>query len=278
MDLVPEYTKLRRVALFRPRAEDIIMNHLYEEMPDPEGVRAEIGLVDSLLCSLGVDVEMLSFPAPPNMIFLRDLALVGLPKYSHHTTSHPLAMLSRMFHKERESEPYLLGAALDALGIWVDTWPLGGGSFEASDLLVTDKAYYACGNRSKPQMLTHLKRRLNMEVEMLDNHELRVPQHLLGCKVPFAENRVLSRDEVLRHNLGCFAWLPVEESEETTAGYGMNILVLGPNEIIMPSGCPELKAQYEASGIKVRGEVVMPNILKMGGGLACICLPLRRSS
>jgi N-dimethylarginine dimethylaminohydrolase len=54
------------------------------------------------------------------------------------------------------------------------------------------------------------------------------------------------------------------------------VLCVGPGRVIMPEGCPRLKAALERQGIRVAAEIRITQLLNAAGGIACASAPLSR--
>jgi N-dimethylarginine dimethylaminohydrolase len=103
-----------------------------------------------------------------------------------------------------------------------------------------------------------------------------IPQHILGGAHIVDKDTVIQRKAIIKHDLGFKNVIELEETDEVVNGYAMNIVTIGPMEIIMPSGNPKTKAIYEANGIKVH-ESPGVEYGKMGGCFACATLPIKRA-
>jgi N-dimethylarginine dimethylaminohydrolase len=55
----------------------------------------------------------------------------------------------------------------------------------------------------------------------------------------------------------------------------MNWVCLGPNEVLMPAGCPDTQARLRAAGVEVY-ETDVSEYLKAGGALGCLMGILER--
>ena len=69
--------------------------------------------------------------------------------------------------------------------------------------------------------------------------------------------------------------ITLTEDSEVVNGYACNVVTIGPNEIVMPSGNPMTKRFYETQGLKVH-ETPTQEISMMAGSLACMTLPIKR--
>ena len=66
-----------------------------------------------------------------------------------------------------------------------------------------------------------------------------------------------------------YAIVAVPETEEVSRRQGMNIVTIAPRTVIMPSGCPGLKALYLKAGLTIAAEVEISQLVNGAGGLAC---------
>jgi len=106
-------------------------------------------------------------------------------------------------------------------------------------------------------------------------------QHLLGIMVPLSKDRVIvdaertspALDRMLS-NRGLDR-IDVDATEENRVGRGMNVVVLGPDQLVMPAGCPELVTQFRSSGVEVH-EVAVPSYVQAAGALGCLTAIIRR--
>jgi N-dimethylarginine dimethylaminohydrolase len=93
--------------------------------------------------------------------------------------------------------------------------------------------------------------------------------HILDKKL--ASRRVQYRIDQIED----YDFIDFDENEEIREGFALNIVTISPREILMPANNPNTRKKMETSGI-VCHEVSVQEIHKMGGGLACMILPLWR--
>jgi len=136
------------------------------------------------------------------------------------------------------------------------------------------------GNRTNIIAYNQLKAffsRKGWTVNMIAAQPEGVPQHILGAKHIVSQDTLISRNHVNNSNIHSSFdnVIALTENDEVCDGYAMNVVTLGPNEIIMPSGNPVTKKLYESHGLIVH-ETPTREISKMAGSLACMTLPLER--
>jgi N-dimethylarginine dimethylaminohydrolase len=108
-------------------------------------------------------------------------------------------------------------------------------------------------------------------------------QHLLGV-VNFLDAGLAAVDAarvtpVLRGVLGEHGYrlLELPADGELDRGRGMNFVAVGPSSVLMPAGCPGIRARLEAERVSVR-EVGIGEYLKAAGGLGCLTGILAREA
>jgi len=271
--VLSEYGRLRWVALAIPALD--AFNHLrypaeasFVEIPDVRKVQEEMNAYCQLLTWLGVKVSRFYYEEYPNQIFLRDLAFAFPDR----------TLLAKPKYPVRDGEQDRLKDFLVSVGVATTEQP--NGTFEAADVLVTspDQMVVAVGNRTSEQgigALVRIAAQNYMHVKEIAAIDSDIPQHLLGHKHIVGPDFMLSRYQLSDDDLGMRDVLCLPETEEIVKGYAMNIVTVAENTIIMPAGCPRTRNIYVLEGLTVY-ETPMTEIHKMGGGLACITLPLQR--
>jgi len=106
-------------------------------------------------------------------------------------------------------------------------------------------------------------------------------QHLLGVVVPLDrdlavvdEERVSSELAALLRDHG-IRTIPLPADEENRGRRGMNGVVLGPREWVMPSGCPGICERLERQGVKVH-VLSVDAYVQAAGALGCLTAVIRR--
>ncbi len=275
-----EYLRLKRVALYRPRLAEItvkdIQSHMYELSPDPTKVLKEFSGIVSKLKSLGVEVVVLEdrgaeTEKTSNMIFLRDTAFVF----------NQTIMLANMKHQIRKAEPQKLAKLLcnnDSSYAKHIRDDLRENTMEGADLFVlsTSQLCLYSGLRTSKGTQTVLAESFpKTTIKAIKASITRIPQHLLGALHIVDEGLILRRYTYCKDSIGGFRVVDFDEGSEITNGFALNIITLGPREVLMPANRPNTQARLEAAGVKCH-TVEIEEIHKMGGGLACMALPLER--
>lgn len=275
-----EYDRLQSVMLHIPRRNEIEYFNpkraMYKEIPNYEKLLEEVDQYRSLLLSLGVfvyddlyfhETEMRPFP---NQIFMRDLAVItpdsiilANPKYDIRKGEEK-NMLDTLRHWGYTGRVIQLASSITMEGadfFWISE----------SEVLIS------VGNRTSQGFVDNFKFFYpNIRVRTVEAAPEGIPQHILGGAHIISADTVIQRKSIVKHDLGFKNVISLDETHEVVNGYSMNIVTLGPNEIIMPAGNPETRAIYEKHGIIVH-ESPMSEIGKMGGCAACMTLPIKRS-
>ncbi len=188
------------------------------------------------------------------------------------------AVVARMASAVRAGEEKYAAFALAGLDIPIAATVAGKGLFEGADALWLDEKTMLCGtgNRTNREGFLQLKRALALQgAEVLSVPMPGGVQHLLGLlqivdrrlallrtgKAPAALKAVLKRRG--------FKIIPVPETDEVRLRQGMNTVTVAPRRLLMPSGCPGLKALYLKAGLRIAAEVKISQLINGAGGLAC---------
>lgn len=274
-----EYSQLKRVALYRPALDEIEQKDakaaMYIDIPDPVKVLKEFDGIVEKLQSLDIEVVVLEqaegLPKTSNMIFLRDVAFPFRDEI----------VLANMKHHLRDAEPekfkkLLLAKYPDAANLFVNLDKSI--SMEGADIFAIneDLLYVYTGNRTSDGIDLALQRIFpSTSVETIEANITGVPQHILGG-VHILDDKLASRRiEFCTDDIEDYEFIDFKEDAETKSGFSLNILTLAPREVLMPANNPVTKSHLEANGI-ICHEVDVNEIHKMGGGLACMALPLYR--
>jgi N-dimethylarginine dimethylaminohydrolase len=244
--------------------------------PSLAGLRQECEEVRSFFESVGVTVHLHAPPVPPplNYLFMRDLVLM----------TPAGAIVARPASPVRAGEARVVAEALAELGIPIIGTPTGEATLEGADALWLDAQtlILGTGNRTNQAGLRWLSARMEeIGVSVLDVPVPAGAQHLLGIMVPLSKDRVIvdaertspALDRMLS-NRGLDR-IDVDATEENRVGRGMNVVVLGPDQLVMPAGCPELVTQFRSSGVEVH-EVAVPSYVQAAGALGCLTAIIRR--
>jgi N-dimethylarginine dimethylaminohydrolase len=234
------------------------------------------GIVDTLQ-KLGVTVIVLESQADDvrttNMIYLRDVAMAFQDKL----------VLANMKHPVRSSEPSKFQRFLTRYHksfqnayVKLDTAV----SMEGADMFVIGKKliYAYVGSRTSPNVAQCIEEVFpETDIRAIEANIHGIPQHILGGVHIVGEHTATRRIHYCRDNIEEIKFIDFEESNETSKGFSLNIVTIGPHEILMPAGNPTTKRTLESHGI-ICHEVAIQEIHKMGGGLACMVLPLWREN
>lgn len=282
MDLIHidnEYTKLLKIALYKPSMQEIYQGPpsraMYLDRPDPNKVLREFdGIVERFL-KLNIEVVVLipdqNSAVTTNMIYLRDVAFVGGNE----------VYLANMKHTLREYEPpkfkQLLSVYNPSYKKHLRTVPRQY-SLEGADLMhYEQKSLIAyTGSRTNHKAANFIKNKLNTK----DYHDVKanisgVPQHLLGGLHIVDRQTATRRTQYCPYSVDHLKFIDFVENEEVSKGFSLNIVTVGPNEVLMPKNRPKTKYTLEQNNVLCH-EVEIDEIHKMGGGLACMTLPLTR--
>jgi N-dimethylarginine dimethylaminohydrolase len=275
-----EYKRLKAVLLYCPGREMLEIKdpnaaqHLARIAP--RKIRREYGKLAAILKKHGVAVRMIptrtltggGLPGKYNLMYVRDLFINTMEG----------AVIARMASTVRAGEEKFAAAALAGLGMPILGSIAGKGLFEGADALWLDERTVLCGtgNRTNSEGFRQLRALLALQGVSALNAELPGGvQHLLGLlqivdrklalvRVQKATGRIRA---ILKKNK--FTVIPVPETDEVWRHQGMNIITIAPRTIIMPSGCPGLKALYRKAGLTVTAEVEISQLVNGAGGLAC---------
>lgn len=283
MDLVRytnEFEALKSAALYRPRVDEISQDDpavsMYESVPEPHKVLREVDAVIKKLTELRVHVEVLegslgeNNPITTNMIYLRDTAFIFRDKIIAANMKFPL---------RRDEPPKLANLLIKNNQRYSDhiVSDTVSHSFEGADFLVFENnvSVYT-GYRTDVGSLNEF----NKLFEAANFTEIqasisRVPQHILGGVHIVDSDLGLRRNKYCKDNIAGIKFIDFEENDEITKGFALNIITLGPKEILMPANRPSTQSKLEKAGILCH-TVEIDEIHKMGGGLACMMLPLVR--
>lgn len=206
--------------------------------------------------------------APPNLMFCRD----------HFFMTPWGAVLGRMASPVRAGEEKWAQLALAQAGVPIAQMIRGTGVFEGADALWFDQNTVAIGignrtNMEGAQQLTHF-----LNTEGVDTVLVPLPksvQHLLGLLQIVDRQTALVRASLIDDTLSSVLKtkftqiIVVPETREVTELQGMNVVCVGPRQVIMAANCPSLRALYESHNIHVMAEVDISQYLCAAGGIAC---------
>lgn len=275
-----EFGKLIRVALYKPRLDEIFQGKpneaMYSSTPEAKKVISEIKNVADAFADLGVEVVLLEdleqlHPQTTNMIFLRDVAAAIDDKI----------ILANMKYALRKAEPckfrdLLIDKCKVSEGVFVEL-PTNM-TMEGADIILRGESQVLAytGFRTSSKAIDKIAKHLKLGVESIPANIQKVPQHLLGAMHIVGPSIIARRPRYCSTRIDGFGYIDFNETDEIKSNFAMNIVTIAPNEILMPSGCPETKKTFEENGVKCH-VVDIDEIHKMGGGLACMTLPLERA-
>lgn len=270
-----EWAPLRAVLLHRPGTE------IKSAPDDPNAVqmlaavdfermRREHDALAEAYRSAGVTVHYLEpvTAPPPNTIFMRDLFFM----------TPEGAVLARPASTVRAGEEVRVARRLADLDIPILRSVRGAGTFEGADALWMDEntVLLTTGLRTNDEGATQVQALLEeMGVEVVRVDLPYGTMHLLGT-VNFADRdlavvwpgRVPHKVVKLLRARGLeVLWLP--NDQETIPGMALNFVALGPRRVLMPAGCPQTRAMYQAAGIECI-EVEIDELRKAAGGMGCL--------
>lgn len=275
-----EYSKLTAVAIHIPRRKEVVVPYpemvMFQSVPNYEDLLWEIDQYRTLLKSLGIkvyddaqfkDADM--YGPFPNLVYHRDLAVITPDRLILANPKYPIRKNEQeiMFATMRRNG--YIGAYMD---LPEDVTMEGADFFWINE----KECIISVGNRTSPEFVELFSKMYpEVNVRTVEAAPEGIPQHILGGAHIVNEDTIIQRKAIIPHDLGFKNVIELEETHEVVKGYAMNIVTIGPMEIIMPMGNPKTKAIYESHGIKVH-ETPCYNLMKMGGALACATLPLKR--
>lgn len=250
--------------------------HLMLSWPDLAQLQAEMEGIRSYFEGQGVQVHVHrpEDPPPLNYLFMRDLVMM----------TPAGAIVCRPASPVRAPEARWASQALAELGIPIVGTPTGTATLEGADALWLDSKTLLLGTGIRTNAAGLIWLRTRMSEQGVTVLEVPVPpgaQHLLGVVVPVNADRVIvdearispALDRVLTDR--GFARISVDDGSENRVRRGMNVVVLGPDHLVMPSGCPRLAAQFRSEGLQV-DELAVDGYVQAAGALGCLTAVLRR--
>jgi len=275
-----EHRPLRAVLMRWPGDEMRYADHpdrwLHLERPDLDTLRRQAEAIAEALSARGCAVRWLRTEAPsPNLLFMRDTFWM----------TPEGAVIGRMGSQQRAGEERFTAQALAQAGVPILSTPRGQATFEGADALWIDAqtVFVGQGRRTNPAGLAHLQRTL--DGDGISWTPVTLPgttQHLLGVlnfidadHVGVWEGRTPPELVEALAARG-FRILSLPDGPELSEGRAMNWVCLGPNEVLMPAGCPGTRARLRDAGVGVC-EADVSEYLKAGGALGCLVGILERS-
>jgi len=276
-----EYSKLKKIALYKPTRDEIFQGDptevMYISRPDPEKVFSEFNGIVKAFEDLGVEVVILhddtkKLPNTPNMIYLRDVATII------NRTIIPANMKFKIRHEEPNKFLKLLAKKDPAYKDAVKP-VLKNETMEGADILLLSHNQICTytGYRTSSDAISAIAKDLHIEAVDIQANINKIPQHLLGGIHILSENLMTRRSAYCKTNIGTHKAIDFEENSEVRLKFSLNIVTINLKVVLMPSGCPITQKKLEENDI-ICHTVNIDEIHKMGGGLACMTLPLLRSS
>lgn len=275
-----EYSKLESVMIHIPRIGEVVVKDakevMFKQVPNYDALLEEVDQYRTLLMELGIkvyddidfrDTDLNPFP---NQIFARDLAIIT-PNYY---------IMANPKYKIRKGEQFNALTTIRRHGYIGQVLELPiNMTMEGADFFwINEKeVLISVGNRTSDLFAETFQCLYpDIKVRTVAAAAEGIPQHILGGAHIVDKDTIIQRKAIIKHDLGFKNVIELEETDEVVNGYAMNIVTIGPMEIIMPSGNPKTKAIYEANGIKVH-ESPGVEYGKMGGCFACATLPIKRA-
>jgi N-dimethylarginine dimethylaminohydrolase len=252
-------------------------NHqLMLAQPDLDRIRRQTEGLAAIYERAGVTVHLANLrePPPPNFLFQRDL-FWATPQG---------VVLARPAARQRAGEERCMARVLAGLAVPVLFHPFGAATFEGADALWLDPATVLLGGgvRTNRAAVAQLRGLLaGMGVEVLEVPLPAGVQHLLGV-VNFVDRdlAVVNGGRMTTQLTGLLTGrgirqIVLEPDAELTAGLGMNFVTLAPRRLLMPAGCPGIRARFRSEGLEVL-EAEIGEYRKAAGGIGCVTGVLRR--
>jgi len=238
--------------------------------PDAERLGQQADGVAHFFASRGITVHRTRphGPLSPNFLFMRDLFFM----------TPEGAVVARMGAEQRAGEERHVAASLATAGVPILHTMRGQATFEGADALWLrpDLVIVGTGVRTNAEGRAQLQGVL--ADQGVDLRTVSCPagtQHLqgvisfLGPELAVAHGQRLTPEIAQVMEAAGYELLILEPSEELEGGRAMNIVTLGPNEIVMPSGCPQTQATFEARGIQTHS-LEVTEYIKAAGALGCL--------
>lgn len=269
-----EWDPLRAVLLHEPGAEwDNLTNADAAQMlslPDPAIARAQHQALAAAYAAAGVAVhyiEPLQTP-PPNLLFAADLFFM----------TPEGAILGRPASTVRAGEERWVARRLADLGVPILRAVRGDAVFEGADAMWLDAqtVLLGLGRRTNAAAAAQLAATLaELGVGVIQTQLPSDAMHLMGQlrlvdgDLALAWPGRLDGNAVaaLRARDYQIAFIP-DEMEAAHRG-ALNVVTLGPRQILMPTACPRTQQFYETHHIACHTTPI-PELLKAAGGIACL--------
>ncbi|MYR48479.1 amidinotransferase [Streptomyces sp. SID4928] len=273
-----ETAALRSVLLVRPPDSVGAVRRpgasLMVGLVDLPAMRAQCDALADRLRDDGVEVHLAAPEASPNVVFARDLFWM----------TPAGAVLARMASAQRAGEERHAALALAGAGFPILRTVSGTAVFEGADALWIDPSTVVVGTGFRTNAAGAAA--VASAVAELGARVVTVPlapgvQHLLGTVV------FLGPSTAVVHRAACppelaallaaygYRVIPLPPDEELLVRRGMNLLVLAPERVLMPAGCPGIRRTLERAGVAV-DEIDVGAYLRAAGGIGCVTGVVRR--
>jgi N-dimethylarginine dimethylaminohydrolase len=251
-------------------------------LPDVDRAREQHMQLAATYEAAGISVHWVAPPLSltvtptPNQLFVADL-FVMTPEG---------AIVGRPASTVRAGEERWVARRLADLGIPILRAVRGYGTFEGADAMWLDAGTVLLGrglrtNDEGARQVTATLHELGIEVVQVE-----LPfgtMHLMG------QLRILDRDlalvwphrlayvavEVLRQR--GYQLILVPDEEEASSHSAINVVTLGPRELLMPAGCPRTQSFLERYGVTCH-TVEISGLAKAAGGIGCMTGILSRQA
>lgn len=280
-----EFGRLKDVLLYRPGDElklvDDPIHWLWDGTPDVERAMEEHDNFANILKEEGVRLHYIDERVDrPKMYFMRDQAVV----------SRGGAIVGRMALDIRRGEEPPVHKKLASMGIPIYRVVTGYGYFEGGNLLYLDKDTVLIGEGLRTnedgieqvsEVLMTLRYQEIIIVPLSGYYEsfpsgyvhldvgLNFPDHHLAVVYPESVPYYIIR-ELIKRNIAI-----IEVPRDEALNMATNFLAIRPGRILTAAGNDVTRKRMESHGIDVI-EVEVRELLKGGGGIRCMTLPLDR--
>jgi arginine deiminase len=269
-----EWAPLKAVLLHRPGAElEGLQDPDAVQMlapVDPDLIRQQHEAMASAYREAGVAVHYVDpdVTPPPNQMFCADLMFM----------TPEGVIVGRPASTVRAGEERFLARRLAAMGVPILRTIRGGGTFEGADAAWIDSqtVLLSTGLRTNQEGADQVRCFLQeMGVEVILVGLPYGAMHLMG-QLRFADENLalawpgrvpFAAVEALRGR--GYQVLFVPDQEETTRGFALNFVTLGPRRVLMAAGNPITQRFYEDAGISCQ-KVEVSELLNAAGGIGCL--------
>jgi len=275
-----EWSRLEAVLLHRPGPELAVADPgMVDQLAavDVSLATAQHDALAAVYRDRGVEVHLVDPPPPatPNQMFVADLMFM----------TPAGAIVARPASTVRAPEPRQVARRLADLGVPILRTVAGTGTFEGADAMWLDESTVLIGVGLRTNVEGAAQVQATLAEGGVDVVRVDLPvgtMHLMGMV------RIVSPDlaVVWPHRL---AWRAVEalrsrgyriltvpDVGEAVTRHALNIVTLGPGEVLMPAGNPVTRRVYETAGITVR-PVDVSELIKAAGAVGCLTGILSRA-